>query len=87
MTVTHNGKICVDNEQLEGNFTGGLMTNEKLIIGKTGVLPLFGLLTDFNVWNRSLDSNEAQAYSSNCNPSFDRNDMLIDWSQAQIEEK
>ena len=53
-------------------------------IGKGSWRPFLGSLSDFNMWNRSLDAAEIEKFSKCEKDITESEEMIIDWSKVEL---
>ena len=81
--IAHNGKICA-NLLTDGRFANftDMPVPQSLTIGGDGLLD--ANLTDLNFWNRGLSLREAELYTTDCDGSVNKTNLLIDWNSLLI---
>ena len=100
MIIAHNGLICVNQEariDLDGDNGGAsdavfthLTLKSNLTIGSKDPEEdnmLYGELTDFNVWTKPLDHDEARLFTQNCTHEIVQTGLLIQWKSDRMIER
>ena len=81
--IAHNGKICANlftNGNKDANFTD-MPVPQSLTLGPDR---LDADITDLNFWNRGLSLREAELYTTDCDGSVNKTNLLIDWNSLLI---
>ena len=97
--VFHNGELCVNQQAYvdidEDSGTSDtvfttLTLKSNLTIGSKDPHDddlLYGELTDFYVWKKSLTLDEARRFTQNCNHPIVETGLLIQWRSERIIER